>query len=95
MEEKKCKDCDNFLGGGDWNLCCKNPPKSQVGWLGHLCYENDPACENFKDKVLNKDWVYKALLEALYKELHQYGPEDKFNKTFFFEALERSMEKTK
>ena len=50
MKENKCKDCANFLGMGDWNLCCKNPPKSQIGWLGHLCYENDPACENFKAK---------------------------------------------
>lgn len=50
MEEKKCKDCDNFLGGGDWNLCCKNPPKDEVGWCGFLCYAEDPACENFKEE---------------------------------------------
>ena len=43
----------------------------------------------------NKEQAYKELLELLYRELHQYGPEDKFNKTFFFEALEKSMEKTK
>ena len=43
-----CKDCDNFIGGGDWNLCCKNPPKDQVGWCGFLCYEDTEACENFK-----------------------------------------------
>lgn len=45
---KTCKDCDNFIGGGDWNLCCKNPPKDQVGWCGFLCYEDTEACENFK-----------------------------------------------
>ena len=44
---KTCKDCSNFLGGGDWNLCCKNPPKDQVGWCGFLCYEDTEACENF------------------------------------------------
>lgn len=43
-----CKDCDNFLGGGDWNLCCKNPPEDQVGWCGFLCYEDTEACQNFK-----------------------------------------------
>ena len=44
---KTCKDCSNFLGGGDWNLCCKNPPKDRVGWCGFLCYEDTEACENF------------------------------------------------
>lgn len=49
MEVKKCKDCANFIGGGDWDLCCKNPPESQITWVGHLCYADDPACENFKE----------------------------------------------
>ena len=44
---KTCKDCANFLGGGDWNLCCKNPPKDQISWCGFLCYEDTEACENF------------------------------------------------
>lgn len=26
-----CKDCKYFIGGGDWNLCCSNPPLSQAG----------------------------------------------------------------
>ena len=47
---KTCKDCSNFLGGGDWNLCCKNPPEDQVGWCGFLCYEDTEACQNFKSK---------------------------------------------
>jgi hypothetical protein len=51
-------------------------------------------------KVLDAGWckkeqAYKELLELLYRELHQYGPEDKFNKTFFIEALERAMEASK
>ena len=46
-----CKDCDNFLGGGDWNLCCKNPPEDQVGWCGFLCYADTEACQNFKPKL--------------------------------------------
>jgi hypothetical protein len=53
-QNKTCKDCDNFIGGGDWNLCCKNPPKDQVGWCGFLCYADTPACENFKNKEDNK-----------------------------------------
>ena len=34
-----CKDCANFVGGGDWNLCCK------VNYW--LCYEDTDACEKF------------------------------------------------
>ena len=47
----KCADCDNFLGMGDWNLCCKNPPEDQVGWCGFLGYEDTEACKNFKPKL--------------------------------------------
>ena len=49
--DKTCKDCANFLGGGDWNLCCKNPPKDKESWCGFLCYEYTEACENFKPLV--------------------------------------------
>lgn len=52
MIKNYCKDCEHFLGGGDWDLCCKNSPKDQVGWCGFLCYEGTPACENFKEKEL-------------------------------------------
>ena len=47
---KTCKDCCNFIGLGDWNLCCKNPPEDQAGWCGFLCYEDTEACENFKER---------------------------------------------
>lgn len=43
----------------------------------------------------NKEQAYKELIELLYKELRQYGPEDKFNKTFFINALEKAMEASK
>lgn len=49
----KCRDCDNFLGGGDWNLCCKNPPKEEVGYCGFLCYEDSNACKNFREKEVD------------------------------------------
>ena len=55
MSEKTCKDCDNFIGAGDWNLCCKNPPEDKVGWCGFLCYEDTPVCQNFKDKNIIKE----------------------------------------
>lgn len=39
-----CKDCANFIGGGDWNLCCT---VKQGYWL---CYEDTKACEKFVEK---------------------------------------------
>jgi hypothetical protein len=55
MKNKTCKDCTNFLGGGDWNLCCSNPPaRAKESWCGFLCYENTPACENFNKKKEDK-----------------------------------------
>jgi len=39
-----CKDCANFIGGGDWNLCCT---VKQGYWL---CYEDTEACEKFVEK---------------------------------------------
>lgn len=45
-----CKDCKYFIGGGDWNLCCSNPPLNQVGWTGFLCYPDTEACENFEER---------------------------------------------
>lgn len=43
-----CKDCSNFIGAGDWNLCCSNPPtRAKESWCGFLCYEDTEACQNF------------------------------------------------
>ena len=51
---KICKTCKNFIGGGDWNLCCKNPPQDNesfgLTWGGFLCYEETQACENYKER---------------------------------------------
>lgn len=52
--QHRCKDCDNFIGGGDFDLCCKNPPEEDVAIFGHLCYEDTPACRNFISKKENK-----------------------------------------
>ena len=61
-----CKNCENFIGAGDWNLCCKNPPEEQVTWVGHLCYEDTPACKNF----INKD---QEFIRELIIEQHSNG----------------------
>ena len=42
---KHCYQCEHFIGGGDWNLCC--------GIKGDLCYKNTVACEDFKEKEKN------------------------------------------
>ena len=45
---KTCKDCDHFMGLGDWDLCCT---ESHDGYpFGFLCYEDTEACEKFKEK---------------------------------------------
>ena len=49
ISAKTCGECDNFLGCGDWNLCCKLPhPES--GPFGHLCYSDSEACSKFTEK---------------------------------------------
>ena len=48
----KCKDCANFIGGGDWNLCCKEHHDGYP--FGFLCYEDTDACEKFKKKEETK-----------------------------------------
>ena len=45
---KTCKDCIYFLGCGDWNLCCKIKYD--------LCYEDTPACDDFKEIVLEESF---------------------------------------
>lgn len=47
MPEEKCGNCDKFIGGGDWNLCCTIKYD--------LCYENTPACGCFNRKTENKE----------------------------------------
>ena len=43
-----CNDCDNFLGMGDWNLCCKLEHEDHP--CGFLCYADTPACKKFVEK---------------------------------------------
>ena len=54
--QKTCGNCANFLGMGDWDLCCKDPPEEDIGFAGHLCYADTPACRKFipSIKVMNK-----------------------------------------
>lgn len=37
-----CAECTDFIGGGDWGLCCKSLDYNA------LCYEFTAACERFK-----------------------------------------------
>lgn len=46
-----CIDCEHFMGGGDFNLCCSEQYD--------LCYPYTEACEKFK---LTKDKLRKASL---------------------------------
>jgi hypothetical protein len=65
-----CKNCANFLGGGDWNLCCKNPPEDQLTWIGFICYEDTEACKNFKPKELAEN---QEFYRELIQEQHSCG----------------------
>ena len=37
-----CAECTDFLGCGDWGLCCKSAP------YNFLCSDSTEACERFK-----------------------------------------------
>ena len=56
-----CGSCENYIGGGDWNLCCKESHDPKKFPLGHLCYENTPVCEKFKP-------IYKLTEEEFLKK---------------------------
>lgn len=48
-----CSECEFFLGGGDWNLCCEKEHKGYP--CGFLCYEDTPVCEMFEKKKKKKE----------------------------------------
>lgn len=68
--DKICKNCNNFIGGGDWNLCCKNPPEEQITWIGFICYEDTEACKNFKPKEQTEN---QEFYRELIQEQHSCG----------------------
>lgn len=37
-----CAECTDFIGGGDWGLCCKSMEYND------LCHDHTQACERFK-----------------------------------------------
>lgn len=41
-----CVTCENFIGGGDWGLCCKIKYD--------LCYECTPKCKDYQQKEVRK-----------------------------------------
>lgn len=71
--DKTCAQCKNFIGAGDWNLCCSNPPESaKDNWCGFLCYEDTPACENFElgEEKLTES---QEFIRELIQEQHSCG----------------------
>ena len=50
---KTCGECENYLGFGDWNLCCRESHDPNEFTFGHLCYSDTPACDKFKP-IVNK-----------------------------------------
>ena len=50
----KCGNCTHFIGMGDWDLCCEihhpTDKEREMGLdfsMGHLCYEDSDACDQF------------------------------------------------
>lgn len=43
LRTKKCRDCDHFVGGGDFGTCC------DVKY--DLCYEDTDVCIKFKPRT--------------------------------------------
>jgi RNA polymerase subunit RPABC4/transcription elongation factor Spt4 len=73
---KTCKDCKYFMGMGDWNLCCSNPPaRAKESWCGFLCYEDTEACENFKEKGQAEKFVEQVQAGKLppIEEIKDFG----------------------
>lgn len=63
-----CGECANFMGCGDWNLCCsakhptsKEREKGLTYPFGFLCYEDSMACDLFTPipKISKEDYVKK------------------------------------
>lgn len=47
---KTCSECEYFIGGGDWNLCCSQKHEISNSIFGFLCYEDTEACKKFKER---------------------------------------------
>ena len=61
---KTCGECENYIGLGDWNLCCKEEHGLKEFPFGHLCYEDTPACDKFKP-------IHRLTEEEFYKKYCQ------------------------
>lgn len=48
---KTCSDCEYFMSGSDWNLCCSQKYEGFI--LGFLCSEDTEACDKFKERDFN------------------------------------------
>ena len=43
-----CGNCKKFIGGGDWNICCRE--HHEVYPLGFICYKDSGICEKYEGK---------------------------------------------
>lgn len=69
-EMRQCRNCKNFLGMGDWNLCCSKKPD--------LCYENTPACKLYTPTEIRKVPRITTLTD-LFAHLITYNSTRPFN----------------
>lgn len=91
MEIKKvCGNCNHFVDGGDWNLCCtvlhptkKEKEEGKTFPFGHLCYENTPPCDMWEKG--QKFHIEKATKQV--EELFKTENEEEKNNTFYISKL--------
>lgn len=50
IKNKTCSECEYFIDGGDWNLCCSQKHENFNSIFSFLCYEDTEACEKFKER---------------------------------------------
>lgn len=91
MEIKKvCGNCNHFVGGGDWNLCCnvlhptkKEKEEGKTYPFGHLCYEDTPPCDMWEES--KKFHIEKATKQV--EELFETEKQKEKNNTLFLSKL--------
>lgn len=64
-----CALCEHYIGGGDFNLCCRKKYD--------LCYADTPACEQFKMDYRARD-IYRAGARAQKKYMETRQPKNNY-----------------
>ena len=81
-----CSECEHFMGGGDWNLCCSKPHEGYL--FGFLCYEDTKACEMFEKKQKHKKNIEANLKRSLFSE-EVRGKNSVFYSSFVLKLLQK------